>query len=785
MADLPIGAVEVPDLPAGAIPIDDAPPPEGVPGPVGRSVPPGMIQAAQDKINENRERGRRKVDELTSILGGQFDPYATFDESYISQFDIARSESLTDKMKKFKVAFPDGDMKAVPTSDGKILVGRVNKDSLYQELPFTPEVLASIFSPGTALGIAGSFLGPVGTFAGTAAGEYVDTQIEQARGYGEDEPGIMGSAFRGGIAAGIDAASRGVGRMIYGPALTPYAREAMHASMAASKELGLEPLAVGQLSGPFGRGIFRQVGATSPRIEAKVTAEERSLLESFRELADDIPTDLPEILGDVVKAQQKELQSLITLPSLSRVEAGDALQAGIKTYEKASKLHVGMLYDNAISLSDDVTFNLRPAKETAQNIQTGVLARGEVDPIEVSGGLTAELKSVVDDVLALDENMAKFSAEGKAWTGFEQLKALRTRLFDLKQSDDGATRRGAHQLWESLTDVMDNPISGDPVFVHAYQKASAANWVREDTLEKSFIAQALRSDTPDALARKYMTPNNAKALATIHDLVPKETWEQFRTGFMVDLMNSPSAKSAMTKMDNFAAIDSDGLSLLMSPSEQRAMWDFLQRKVQFEASPVRAILDQQLTLGEQAAAIAKKGSAGELADAIAKSGGANSPFATAAKAGIYKDILDSARKVNEQGIEVLDSGKLVQAIAEWRKGDRLSALFGPDDWRRIELFQKYGAVASETADVGGAMMAGGLRQEAIAAPIQTLYGEGRRVAVKVIRPLLQNNITAAILSRPAAYSRIAMSQTGRLPIEKAGLALGMLEAELMREQSAR
>ena len=41
---------------------------------------------------------------------------------------------------------------------------------------------------------------------------------------------------------------------------------------------------------------------------------------------------------------------------------------------------------------------------------------------------------------------------------------------------------------------MDNPISGNPDFVAAYKKASAANRIRETNLDKTFVARALQAD---------------------------------------------------------------------------------------------------------------------------------------------------------------------------------------------------------------------------------------------------------------------------------------------------
>lgn len=727
---------------------------------------------------DRESRAKAKTDELNAILGNKYDPFGSFDDSFFRQVDISRSESLTDKQKKFKLSFPEGELISVPTSDGHVMLARPDKNSLYQELPLAPEIVGDVVSEPFVLSLIGSYGGPLGTAIGAGVGEYAQTKIEQARGFGDGEPEGVGSAIRGAIAGATDLVTRGGARLVFGRQMTTAARESAMKAIAASKELGLEPLAVGQIAGPFGRGIFRQVGATSSKIENKITAQEESLLNAFRELADEKPANIDLVLGDVVKAQQKELSNLITLPSLSRVDSGTALQEGIKTYEKASKLHVGNLYDQAITQSDDVVFNLRPAKQLAEEVNAGVLGKGlGGDAVNVSSVPGGELKSVIDDIAALDPNVSKFSAEGKEWTAFEQLKTLRTRLFDLKSSEDGAVRREASRLWSTLTEVMDNPISGNPDFVKAYQKASAANWVREDTLEKSFVAQALRSDTPEALARKFMNPNNATALATIKDIVPQPQWEQFRTGFMVDLMNAPTATHGLNRLRNFASLDADGLNLLVSPSEQKGLTDFLVQKARFEASPLRGVITKQLTDAEKLVAVAKTGTAGDIQNAVQSAGGVKSEFATVVKAGIYKDILDQATTVNAQGVDVMDAGKLLTAIDGWKKSGKLDSVFDANDWRRIELFQKYSAPVSETADVGGAMMAGSLRQQALEAPT-TVWSDAKKVYTKLVRPLMHNELTATILSRPAAYSTMAMSQTGRVPLRAAGLALGMLDAQM-------
>ena len=180
--------------------------------------------------------------------------------------------------------------------------------------------------------------------------------------------------------------------------------------------------------------------------------------------------------------------------------------------------------------------------------------------------------------------------------------------------------------------------------------------------------------------------------------------------------------------------------------------------------------------------MAKDGTAGDVADAVRLGGSIDSPFAMRARAGVYKSILDESKTRTGQGVEVIDSKKLIASIEQWEKSGKLDALFSELDWQKIRLFQKYAAPLSETADIGGGMMAGALRQEAIGAPTATLMGRVEQVGKKLVRPLVSNDVTAWILSRPASSTRLMLAQTGRVPIQEMGLALFLTEQGLSRSR---
>lgn len=801
-AQLPPGAepfTEIEGLPPGAEPFDESP-----------AAPLLKTMGVEKPTGPSPDRVRA-VQQLTDIMGENYDPGEAFWggwKGFLMGADIARSGTLADKQRKFQSSFPSGELIQVWTEDGPVLLARENADYPFRELAAPPRIAGAVVSEPVVAGMAGSAFGPVGTAIGTAAGVLAQTGIETERGFGAGEPGVGGAVTEGVLAGAVDVALRGAGRLILGSPNPPAIRMALADAAKASKELGLEPLAVGQVGGPFMRGMFRQVAPTTPIIERKLTAQELSLYNSVKETGK-IPEGISQdALLDVVRAQQDELAGMIRLPAkeATRKGAGEALQEGIKAWKVSTKTVRDQLYDDAIALSDDIVFDLTRVNALAKEIDVGVLgkakpgrkiaieeslemgipvsagtARGAVSLSETPQG---QLKAVVDDIMELDTKISKFAAKGKEWTAFEQVKTLRTRLFDLKQSDDGAVRREASRLYNELTRTMDSPISGNPEFVEAYQKASQFNFIREDTLGKSFVAQALRTDTLDALGKKYMIPNHSTELALIRDLVPEEQFKQFRAAFMVDVMSAPTARQGLTRLENFKSFDKEGLRILASPTEQAQLESYLLRKAQFEASPSQKILDQQMTQAEQIVAAANKGTAGELADAVRLAGGIESDYAVAVRAGVYKDILDKSTRVTDQGVTVVDAKSLRDAILGWQKSGKLEQAFRPLDWRKIELYQKYAAPISAAEDIGGGMMAGGLRQQAIHAPSEiTLYGDIKKPFKNVARSLFSNKMSAILLSRDASYLKLTYAGSGRRWLEAPTLALFELERELSRGEA--
>jgi hypothetical protein len=829
---------------------------------LGVASPSASVQVGKDAIARLRAERAGHVNHLTRSLGPRYDPESTFSDGmsgFWTSADMARSHRLSDKQKKFKAAYPDGSVINVPTPGGLTLLARKSREEPFRELPMGPTVAGTVVSEPFMLGTLGSLLGPKGTFAGTTAGVLLQDAAEEQRGFGDGVS--VGSALKeGGTIGAIDVFMRGGMRLFAGRQRLVSEVDAMKEALEGVEALGLEPLAIGQLGGgPYERGIFKQVGATSPRIETLTTKQAQALLNLFERLGDNAPAT-NRVIMDIIRAQRDELSRILTPKGLLRADAGALLKKGEEVWKRATRIKRNRLYDEAHALSDDVTYDVNGLQDVNRNLAAGVRSAeregveqaerttakevtehtergGEVisertidegtrladgvkhssrverripaegeetvitrhttdtlpeaptataeGGVRVSGNPASELEAVMRDIERLEPQVSRFASESGEWTAFEQIQALRTRLFDLKSSDDGGTRRAANILWRELTKVMDNPISGDPAFVEAHRTARAFNRFREDTLEKTFVGQALATDTPEAIAARYFRPGNATALKTIQGMLSPRRFEQFREGFQLDIANARTARQGLTRLENFRATDPDGLGILLKPQEERALKEYLARKMQFEASPAAKLMEKELAEGEKLLALAEKGTAGEVEGMVRLGGGIDSAYAQAARAGVFKSILNNARDLTVKGVEVLDPKSVLRQITAWKNSGKLDSLFRPEDWRTLTQIEKYTAPLAESADIGGGMMAGSTRQQGIQAVTDVLEGASgaKKVLKGVVRTLIGNDVMAWLLSRPARSVRATVQSTMVERMKNIGVALS-IEKHMLDKQSA-
>lgn len=747
-------------------------------------TPGGGRRVALDATAATRQAQKQRETALRNTLGESYDPSGTFQFQSLPgagvAFDLGRSESMEAKTEKFRRYYPDGELRSIDTPSGAVLVARESQDAPFRQLGSAMSNAASFVSEPVVGGVLGTFGGPVGTAIGTGLGVAAQQAVEGARGYPGPSIGETGgrAAVEGVLAGALDAATRGASRVL---GLTGRAPGRQDAVRAASEE-GLEPLAVGQVSdSPAVRDTLSQVRKTAPLVEAKLSAQERSLLEAFkRQSLDRDPQTRAQLLAEIGDEQlgalsaaaRKELDAIINMSSSRRVDIGQALQEGIDAYAVTQREAIDRAYKEALDLSPDVTFNIAPLKGLAREIDEGIVAQGtprRVDTgildssgrpisreaptdVSASGPLRTELQRVVDDINAITDNVADY----KGNTAYEQLKALRTRLFDLKEVPPGQLRDSQHaaaaRLYGELTEIIKNPTGGNPNFVRLWREASDQYRTFADTMEKSFIVRAVKTDTPENLSRMFVNPGNFEAVKTLRSMVPQPQWQQIKESAKSDILLDPNG---LSRFERFARQDPKTLNLLFSRNEQSAMKGYLQAAARWEDNVISDLAARNLTNGERILTTLRSGSAQDITDIVRLSGGQNSPMADSMRAGVFQDILDRATSLDVMGREVLDPNVVVGLIQSYRQGGKLDGLFRQSDWRRLLNFQRYAHVLTESADIGGGMMAGSLRQQAIELPAQLLTGGASPAkAGHIYRKLMSNKAVAWALTRPAIYNNL-------------------------------
>jgi hypothetical protein len=757
-----------------------------------------------DNLQREQEREMKeeqKAAEIRYVMppDTEYDEKDTFSDGvggFLVAADLGRNAELHNKQLKFMEAYPEGSLIQVQTSDGAVLLARPDPSTPYRQLPFSAGLASSVFSEVTVGGIAGSTFGILAGGAGAAGGSLAQSGIEGARGFPNDTY-LQDAGLEGALGVGTGAIAQTFGRIFLGKVRPDIQYKALDDALTAVDEMGLEPITTGQTGEHFVKKFFHQVGQTSPRIEHTITKQQKGLLDALK-VRGEVPDGAPdEALNALLAAQHRQLASMMNLEAMGRANAGEALQKGVELYKISSKTQRDRLYDKAIELSDDVVFDLTPAKTAASKIQLGVKGRGmqgrdelghftAAELIQLKKTPTGELAAVLDDLDALNPKISKVMEEGpdgeEVWTAFEQVKAIRTRLFDLKDADDGSVRRAANDLYNQLTGVMDNPISGNPHFTRAYQRASHFNHIRENTLELSFVTRAIRTDTPSQLATRYYTPHKSEELAAIKSIIPEEQWGEFTQGFAAELAETPSPTTALNRLSTFMSLDPKGLGLLMDAPTQRDMLMFLTKKAQFEASPARKILGKQMTQAERFVAFAKEGTAGEIKDSVELAGGYSSEYARMARAGVFKDILDRASFHNEAGVEVVNPAEIARAIADWRKTGKLEAFMTDVDLAKLANVSAYSSIISSGGDIGGAMMGGQVRQSVADIPADIMQGNFGKIK-GVMRKVFGNELVATILTQPARLGRAVGDRLGPGDIPYRSLMAGLAHTQSQLEKS--
>lgn len=735
--------------------------------------------ATQQKI----EADRLKLNQEANIqLGGNFDPTTELDNNTL-EFDMAGSKSLTAKQQKFKDAYPNGILTPLAFSDQSVrMVYKINQNDPNEPFKFVnrgvnnPEIARSLLSGELLAGVVATRAGPLAVGGAVGAGSLLETGVEYLRGFETntitDELGE--AAVEGFIAGGVDAATRKLFRLYKkikaggNIQVLDTVNWASDVARFAETET-LEPLVKGNvLKTPLWQSVFAQTKVTSPRAVDTQLKQTQVLQEKFGSMASTFDADAfsKGELSLIVKAQADDLvQKLFASTNLDQplsrdfVEVGENYVKGLQNWNINTRTLRDSLYDQAFAVADDVVFDLNPLvgaaqkvtrvivskgkKQASQEINTGLLDEtGQpitrlIEPSNISVALNQIPKEVSDVVKVINQLDPRLSMY-QGINPIEQLKTLRTSIFQLQQSEDPIISSAGNKLYNAVRDVMETPLSGNKEFLDVYQKASSFNRWRESIKNLSVIKKSLKTDSVEDIIQTKFNITQPSEVSYIKKVLDKKTFDMLKSSYLLDIANNKATLNRFVTNEKRYA---DVVNKIFSKSEVNAINVFKEAQDSLQGSKLVELVKADVTNAQRALGLIDEGF-NVFKNTLEQQGGKNSKFATSIKSGIYKQILDAATETSETGgVNSLNVTKLSASINKLKNNKAVvELLLSPEEIARLENFNLYAQAINVTDDVGGAMQKGSLSAQTKNIP--DALGK-----IKVASTYLSNSVYARILTQ--------------------------------------
>ena len=757
---------------------------------------PEYFKQAEQKFDVDT---KAKNDEATRFLQGDFQAGEDLTDAWF-KFTLAKNKTLTAKQQNFSDKYPNGVLTQITlpsTKETKLIYKKTPQDKFrFLDIGINaPEIMGALASGETIGGTIGSFFTPAGTVAGTAIGSLAETGLQKALGY--DVPSLSSELKEAGkegvIAGSFDVATRGALKFfksLYKGGLKSTLDTATFSddiSQFASDEL-LEPLAIGQVAKrPVVGSIYSQVGGTSKIPQDLTVAQVKSLKNNFGKISDSFnPANFSEEqLSIILKSQQDDLLNQ-TVKNFNRntlsesfERSGTALSEGIENWKNASRVKRNTLYDKAINSSDDFSFDLTDFQQTAKNVDRQIkmlqkqayqdqvvgtqLIEGVEAPIMKSSKLPKKYKNVADIpeaikkeitlIQSLDPSVSKIQYKGQNFQPFEQMKALRTRLYYLQQ-EKGNTGRLANELFNSLKQVMDNPLTGSDEALQLYKDASKYNLYREKTLKIPVIAKGLKTQTPEDFVKTNFSNTQPSEIKVIKKLVSPEKFDTLKNAYVYQMLNdTPTLNKFVRNLE----LNKDTTNLIFNKDQISALQKYQSSISKLDKSKLSQAVAQDVSDFDRMVLLSNEGTE-TLKNIIQKQGGKDSKFAQSLRAGAFKKILDDATTQDAVGgVEYLDTKKVYAGLNKlYQNKNLMEFVFNKADLKKLENFGLYTILIKPSVDVGGQIQVGELASK-LASPLKPIQAVGAVVKIK------QNDFIAKILSQPyKASSQKAYKQSNFL-----------------------
>lgn len=520
------------------------------------------------------------------FFNADFDP-----ENFASsglRISLSRGDNLAEKKTRLKKRFPEGELKKMPESlvlgfDEDTLVWRESANTQWKMLEPQGFQWADV-GTDIAEALAPSFESIVGETAmaiGSGGGSIPVTVGRQILG------AMFGEAFEQGwqwltgkqeqslgeVAGeiGEEGLYSGVGGFAMSPVAATYNIIRGAGALRIGDE-GIDVLRAANELDKKGLGKKLTPGLVTDNPAMQLQEQQSSaLLPGFRRRYNDMLKALDVAVrsgapGNVAEAMSGVVTSLrefsdfflkqIKRKGVSTKEAGQALQAGVESYGKQSKIVVDDLYTDAAKI-ESPQFDFDPFHVLAGDLRAG--AKGKFN------------KALNDPLSDLESIKGpKTLPSGNVLSVTDQVRNVRTQFWDLKQINPGemptqATGQ-ANDLYKALTKVLETPKNADPNFLKAWKSASDASALRHKTLGQAAVMMVAKSETPFKLAKSLVHPGEVDNLLAIRNTVSDKYWDEFVDAAYGEMLKDPSKAKSV-----FDSFDPETLDALLPRNEQKLL----------------------------------------------------------------------------------------------------------------------------------------------------------------------------------------------------------------------
>jgi hypothetical protein len=642
-----------------------------------------------------------------------------------ARFDIGGADNNAERMKAFQHHFPKGTLDQAPGTGTWIYKeNRDDPDETWKTLEreakdffnFSPknpaagaaslagEIWGPILGEVAALAATkgGGFIGrTVASGLGGAGGEAVRQGTQEIRGIGDQSIGSQGldTLTAGAFGAGGYAVSEPVMRLMN---LTsgrgmfkerPEAREIMglidQANAGLPKSLQIPQLSPGQaLDDAFFRRFEDQLLAITGSV---IRDHRRQQVAGLRGLIHN-QVDLkaieraPDAAAEALRLADGRIRGMVANPRMYAQDAGDVLAESLQAYRRDSQTVVRNAYGEASQFGSP-QFDLGPAVESAKSLtkplqymramseeDTALMRSLGLDPANPANRSMVAQRRAPDEVQGVARQIAEADPNS---IQLENLMAWREELGDL--AFPGADQifrrpnRAAQELYNAITEVIENPSNLEGTFGAAWRSANDKAARRFKTLEAATVTQLARADdqltvqTVAQLADTLIQPNQYDNLVLLSGLGEsgRKAGRAMQEVFETRVLGMENSAAMRAEINRF---DPQTLNLLMPQARQRQYRDMIAGLEGLEATNVQQSLQAQSRAVPLLNDILDNRSSrglDYLFDMVDSTGGVNGEFGTALRHGI-KDRLISKFMVSEgdRAVRVSALNKEMRALRE-------------------------------------------------------------------------------------------------------------------------